>query len=290
MTANTVTAAPAQLRQSAAVRGRGWQVFEPVTQPAANASFTYPIDGTYWRRLLALAATLQTSAAAGLRQLALNYTDGDGNIFNQVPLLADQGPSLTQSVYADQATVTPVSELQSVENAGSQTSPAAGTTIATVTVPAGNWQISWTVSVAGTVAAADRNNFSLVQGATTILTSENGIVVDQEYPQEPVEIVVPTGGQTIKITNTALATTGAIYTAQLSVVPINPFGGQAQIPDFIMKSGWQLQLQLINGQAGDQISGIRLLTERYASSDVPLPNHDLADKLAAVILEILSGG
>lgn len=290
MTLATVSAAPSQLRQGAAVRGRGWSVLEKLANPPSGGGLAYTIDGTYWRRLMCLAATLTTSAAAGSRQLALNYTDGDGYIFNQCPLIADIGPSSSAVVYADQATVTPISDSASFENEGNQTSPAATTTIATLTIPSGTWQVAWQVSVSGTVGAPEINNFALVQGGTQILASDNGNTAGQLYPQEPVEITVPIGGQTVLIRNTNLATVGAVYSAQLVVTAVNPFAGQAQIPDLVLKSGWTLQLALTGAQAGDQLSGIGMLFERYPSSDIDLPGHHLADELAAVILGVLQGG
>src|SRR5215471_18419592 len=50
-----------------------------------------------------------------------------------------------------------------LEASGSVTSPAAGVTIATTaSLPAGTYVVSWEVQLAGTLAAADANNFQLV--------------------------------------------------------------------------------------------------------------------------------
>ena len=289
MTQTTVQTAPAQLRQSAAFRGRGWTSLVKGVQPAAGGGFTYPIAGDFWRRILSVAATLATSSAAGIRQLNLVYQDGDGNIFNLVPISNEVGPSQTLTLYGDQASVTPVEAPESHQAEGSATSPAALTTLTSLVLPSGGWTLAWQVQVSGTVGATEINNFGLYNGTTLVLQSENGNTVGQDYPQDPIEIQVPTGGATYNIKNIALATTGAVYAAQLVATPANVPSLQVQIPDFILKSGWQLGLQLVGAQAADQLSGILILEERYPSSDYQLAPQDMLWAIADAIAAIAQG-
>lgn len=103
---------------------------------------------------------------------------------------------------------------------GSVTSPAAGTIIAsTLAVPFGEYGINWTVSLAGTVAAADANNFGLYVNSTLVATSVNLGAVG-EYPQPEVTVNIPQGA-TVSVKNIALATVGAIYTAEFAITPLS---------------------------------------------------------------------
>lgn len=103
---------------------------------------------------------------------------------------------------------------QTQEAAGQVTSPAAGATIVQVTgLPAGDYQVSWNVELSGTLAAADANNFQLLNGVTVILASDN-LAVAGVYPQPGVVITVPASG-TVSIQAIALGTVGAVYRAQL---------------------------------------------------------------------------
>lgn len=100
------------------------------------------------------------------------------------------------------------------ENAGQVTSPAAGATIVSVTgLPAGDYSVSWTVELAGTLGAADANNFQLLNGASVIFASDNQAVAGI-YSQPGVVITAPANG-TVSIQAIALATVGAVYRAQL---------------------------------------------------------------------------
>jgi hypothetical protein len=106
-----------------------------------------------------------------------------------------------------------------LETEGSVTTPGALSTICSIAnVPAGTYLVNWLVQLAGTPAAADANNFQLVNGATGLVVSANQGAIG-EYPQDQVEIVVP-ATQTVKIVNIAAGTAGAIYTAQLALIPI----------------------------------------------------------------------
>lgn len=286
----TLAAAREQLRQSAMFKGRGWPTLKKIPNPAAGGSWTYPIPAEYWLRVLSIAANIQTSSAAGLRSLNLNYLDGDGYVFNQVPVAPDIGPSSQFNMYGDLASVTPGIVPASITGYGQQTSPAAGTTILSEPVPAGDWQVQWSVESGGTTGANENNNYGLYQGSALLLQSENGTTAGQPYPQPPVTIEVPTAGSTISVKNINIGTTGAIYEAQLAITRSGFWSAQLQIPDFLLKSGWQLQLQLGNAQAADQISGIGLLVEEYPSGDIYLHSDQAQDQLAETLLRAIYGG
>lgn len=104
------------------------------------------------------------------------------------------------------------------QGSGSVTSPAATTTIATTpSVPAGSYLVSWEVELAGTLAAADANNFRLVDANGNVLVSINAAVAGV-YPQEQVEINTTLAGA-VFIQNIGAGTAGAVYSAQLTVQP-----------------------------------------------------------------------
>lgn len=107
----------------------------------------------------------------------------------------------------------------SLQNHGSVVSPAAGATIVSVTgVPPGDYIVNWTVELAGTLAAADADNFQLFAHSALILSSDN-LAVAGEYPQLSVVVsMAATGTVSVKANN--LATVGAVYTADLTLTPL----------------------------------------------------------------------
>jgi len=256
---------PRQLRQSSMSRGLGVTELVKAAAPGAGANFTRAVPGDYWERCLALTFQLVTSAAAGTRLPVINYMDGDGFVFNQVPLSGGIGPGLTVTTYADLATVTPVQQPVSQQTEGSVTSPAAGATIASLTLPAGDWQLAWQVMVDINGAVADDDNFGLFSGAVQLVGSESGHAPGVPYPQEPVEVSLGAAGGTVAVKAIALGTVTAVYVAQLAAVPLSQAGLQATMPDFLMRSGWQLGVTVAGIQAGDQISAVALLLERFPS-------------------------
>jgi hypothetical protein len=110
----------------------------------------------------------------------------------------------------------------SQENYGTATSPGAGAQFCNVTgIPPGLYTVSWTVGLAGTVAAGtDNDNFRLsnVTTSTTYVRSVNPAAVGS-YPQNPVTVLL-TATTTLSIEAVAAATTGAIYSGQLVVTPV----------------------------------------------------------------------
>jgi len=91
---------------------------------------------------------------------------------------------------------------------GSSTSPAAGHVIvAGPWVPPGTYTVNWTVTLSGTLSAADVNNFQLKIGTTVVATSVN-LGAAGAYPQAPVIITSP--GAALSVSNIGTATTGAV--------------------------------------------------------------------------------
>jgi hypothetical protein len=109
------------------------------------------------------------------------------------------------------------SNINSLQVQGAVVAPAAFANIAQITgVPAGEYHCSWTVGLSGPAAAADQNNFRLTVGATVIANSNN-LPAAGEYPQNDVNLVVPAGGATVKITNPVAGTAGVVYDASFSL-------------------------------------------------------------------------
>lgn len=100
----------------------------------------------------------------------------------------------------------------SVQGTGTQTSPGAGTLIATTGAAQGGVTVvNWSVSLAGTLAAADTNNFGLYNGATLIATSLNSPAAGT-YPQPPITSNNPFGNA-FNVKAIGAGTVGAIYGA-----------------------------------------------------------------------------
>lgn len=289
MPGNTLSRFAPGLRQSAESKGRGWTQLLKGIQPAAGASYTRVIPADYWERPLAVAFTLTTSAAAAQRTLALNFTDGDGNIWNQTVIAGNVGPSATVTEYGDQAWTPFDQPIQTVTGEGSVTSPALGATIASVaaaSMPAGEYIVSVVVNLAGTlVQAADANNLEITIGTTTIVLDNEIAAGDQYFG--PFVVDAP-GGSALAVKAIAAGTAGSIYGAFISVQPAAQQTGFT-FPDFVLKSGWQMQVIVGNIQAADQVSAVYLMLERYPSSGQYLPGRDAAEELAELILAAVQG-
>jgi hypothetical protein len=108
---------------------------------------------------------------------------------------------------------------------GAITSPTAGQAIATITganLPAGQYTVSGTVYVDGTVAAADDDNMKLTVGGVTIMViAYNGEATDQGVTIPPVTVTV-NGAQSIALSAVAVGTTGAVYHGTIVATPF-PF-------------------------------------------------------------------
>lgn len=98
-------------------------------------------------------------------------------------------------------------------------SPAAGTTVTSVTIVPGEYTINWTVGLAGTTPGnTDRDNFGLYQGATLLATSANQGQTG-EFPQNPIVVSV-LANTVIAVKVIATTATGATYDASIDAVPV----------------------------------------------------------------------
>ena len=104
------------------------------------------------------------------------------------------------------------------ESSGTVVAPGAGAVIAQLTgLPAGEYEVTWTVGLAGAAAAADANNFELFDTAGNVIQSINpGLAGD--YPQNNAVITV-TAGQTIGVKAIGAGTAGVTYSADLTIDP-----------------------------------------------------------------------
>lgn len=245
---------------------RGHTIDELIATPPAGAGYTYKIGSSYWERIVAVAFSLTTSAAAGARSLAINYAQGDGLIFDASPAASGIGPSQTVQVYADlegtPATTPPITQ--------AATAAFAGGSGATVTLPAGAEVTGWTVTAASTAAA------------------ENGTITVSNVPGGPLvyDFTMPNGGNGAPYQSPPLpgplVSTGSPITVAISaitsgsaghIIVYYQMGGSAtaataypQLPDITMKSGWQVQLAIGGVQAADQLANIIIITEQYPSN------------------------
>lgn len=244
---------------------RGFTQNVQIPSPAAGSNVAYTVNADYWRRIRTLAFQLATSATSTEREVSIGFADGSGQVFDAIPVFGVRFGSLTTQFYADTAYASAQQAEQAITSYGTVTSPAAGAVIASVaTTGPGIALIDWTVEVGGTLAeGTDNDNFELVVNGGNIAESVNNAVAGT-YPQVPVQ-AEETGVITIQIKALNLASTGAIYSATMSVQLPGGAIIHACIPDLILQPGWQLQINAGNIQAGDQFQNIYAMTEQYAS-------------------------
>ena len=111
---------------------------------------------------------------------------------------------------------------------GTVNAPAAGATIATLSLPNGEYTLSWTVELTGTPGAADVDNIALFLGATQVATSVNAGAVGN-YAQAQISGGVTGGPLALTAKAIGNAAVGSIYRVDLTVVPLT--GGAATILD-----------------------------------------------------------
>jgi len=245
---------------------RGITELVPGIPPAAGASYSYPIGGAFWERIVALAATLTTSATAGFRAISINYQQGDGQVFSQTPASGLISASSSWSLYADLTGTPSLPSGTSVEAEGSVTDPGAFGGIAfTSSLPAGQYLVTGEVYLSGTVTAADGNNMEIAYGgASAILLAYPGVA---NSPVQFSEQIALPAAHTIGIQTIAAASgASAVYNAQIQATYTGPAASYPQIPDLILKSGYQIQIAVSGIQAGDQLGPIWIMTERYPSN------------------------
>lgn len=99
--------------------------------------------------------------------------------------------------------------------------PAAGATIASLSLPNGTYTVAWTVELSGTLAAADIDNVALDIGATQVATSANAGAAGT-YPQASAQVVVTGGPLTLAAKAIGAATAGSTYRVNATITPTSP--------------------------------------------------------------------
>jgi len=122
------------------------------------------------------------------------------------------------NVTAPAATTTPA-QSSTIEAGGTATTPAAGATLASVTIPAGGglYQVTVVIELSGT-AETQTENAQLLIGASTVaspLPTISGQTVTINLPAENL------AAGTLAVKTIALATTGAIYNVTLTATQVS---------------------------------------------------------------------
>lgn len=111
---------------------------------------------------------------------------------------------------------------------GSAAAPGAfGNVVSVSNLAAGIYNVSWTVSLEGTVSASDIDNFRLVASSVLITRSVNPGAVGA-YVQGQAQVNVTSGGAVLVQSNGA-ATAGSTYAAQLICTPVSLVAGNARV-------------------------------------------------------------
>lgn len=74
--------------------GRGFSELYAAPNPAANAGFTYTVEGGYWERLASLSFHLSTSSDSDNRQVTLTFKDPSGAVLASISPASVQAASL----------------------------------------------------------------------------------------------------------------------------------------------------------------------------------------------------
>jgi hypothetical protein len=165
------------------------------------------------------------------------------------------------------------------------TSPGANAVLASAVLPAGTYQVNWTVTLAGTLLAADRNNVGLYLNNVLLYTSDNNINVGTVYQQNPTVVTIPAGGGTLSLQTIAPGTGSSVYDASFTATSgggsiwigtqsqlsraSNPQGGR------LFTGNYEIKDQLEHWIIPDGVNPVTVtvLTERYdAYPDEPIVN------------------
>lgn len=101
----------------------------------------------------------------------------------------------------------------------SAAAPAAGATIASISLPNGEYVVSWTLEITGTPGAGDVDNVQMLIGATVVATSVNLGAVGN-YAQEEQNVQVTFGPLTLAFKAIGAATAGSVYKVEANIVSI----------------------------------------------------------------------
>lgn len=117
-----------------------------------------------------------------------------------------------------------------VQANGQVVAPGAGASIAaTGALVGGTYTVSWAVGLQGAAAAADANNFKLVDSNGVVLVSVNpGAAGD--YPQINADVTIA-NGTTVSVQAIGAGTAGVTYSADISATPNGEVETVAEITD-----------------------------------------------------------
>lgn len=108
---------------------------------------------------------------------------------------------------------------------GTAAAPAAGATIASVSLGNGLYRVEWNLELGGTPGAGDINNVGVFVNVTQIALSDNLGAVGN-YPQQDTQALVTFGPLTLAFEAIAAATVGSTYTIVATVTQLNNSIGQ----------------------------------------------------------------
>jgi len=113
-------------------------------------------------------------------------------------------------------------------SASTSAAPGAGTTVTSQTLAPGNFLLSWTAVLQTAAAAGDANNFGLYNGAALLATSVNVGAVGT-YPQAAASAYIGTAGTVVAVKNIGAGTAGSVYSASLTVTPLQSGDGKGAV-------------------------------------------------------------
>lgn len=103
-----------------------------------------------------------------------------------------------------------------VQASASVTAPAAGTALATVTIPSpGLWEVTISYYLSGTVAAGDANNLAFRWNTTPRFSPLLVPAVANAFPAPVVVVLAAAATDTVSIASIAAGTAAAVYNASL---------------------------------------------------------------------------
>jgi hypothetical protein len=249
---------PARLR-------RGMAQPVPGTVPAPGQVFSRAVPDDAWERILGVAWTLTTSAAAGNRLVAASFATGDGAVMTQVPASAWVPASTAVTGYLSQCGPVAPGAAPDTGYTGSVTGPAAGAAIVTTgALTAGEYNVTVQSLMGGTTAGADANNLELEVNGVVVTALENPSTSGLEWTASFPAITVE-AGQAITVNAIGAGTGTAIYRVAILLQDDQPLTCWAQLPDLTLMSGWIFRLDVAGIQSADQLSGVTLLVERFSS-------------------------
>lgn len=108
----------------------------------------------------------------------------------------------------------------SLQTSGTVVAPAAGATIASISLANGTYTVAWSVELGAGAAAADANNVELFVAATGIAVSVNAGATGT-YPQEEAQAFVAFGPLTLAAKAIGAGTAAVPYTVIITITQIN---------------------------------------------------------------------